>query len=277
MRLVFATLLISLLLPCRSQTPVSAITSELAGEGNVIRRTTFNGNSLWGYINGGADIYLEYGFDSVVVHDINFRGGRIRFDLYAMSDPKAAYGIYSVYSLSCNSKEGPGHFNCGTRWQLQTVRGRFYLSAILSAGSPEEYAYALSIANILLADADAGQFEPGDPFRSGAFNSIPGRIKYSRGLLGLENGIPEMAELLKDYKFTDLWQITEIPELPGLSATIITFIKDDELLRFKENAVFGVPANIQYFTIGGGKVLLLLESGDRTYNYEKVLNWLISQ
>ncbi len=32
---------------------------------------TFSESSLYGYINGGAELYLEYGFDTLVVSELN--------------------------------------------------------------------------------------------------------------------------------------------------------------------------------------------------------------
>ncbi len=33
------------------------------------RNECFDGGSLWGYMNGGADIYLEYGFEKLRVEE----------------------------------------------------------------------------------------------------------------------------------------------------------------------------------------------------------------
>ena len=42
-------------------------------EGMKIERTEYyDGNALWGLINGGADIYLEYGFDELAFQTSHF-------------------------------------------------------------------------------------------------------------------------------------------------------------------------------------------------------------
>ncbi len=54
------------------------------------------GDDLFEYINGGAEIYHEYGFHSVVVQDYRSEsGGMIALEIYRMSGPESAYGIYS--------------------------------------------------------------------------------------------------------------------------------------------------------------------------------------
>jgi hypothetical protein len=273
MRFILMAAMLTIVLPAWSQTHSISLGSDDTGEGVLIRRASYDGNSLWGYINGGADLYLEYGFESVIVHEIEFMSKTIRFDLYLMSDPKAAFGIYSVYSFRCDSIKGPGEFNCGTRWQLQAVKGNYYLSAILSAGTPDEYRYASKIADKLLATAGVTHFEPGPPFRPGVFATIPGKIRFSRGALGLENGIPDMSNLLKDYSGAEVWYIEEIPEAPEYTATIITFKGSDQLISFKNQLFQAGNEKLKLFTLDAERTVLLISgSGNSTFE-NKIVGW----
>ncbi len=57
----------------------------------------FTGRELYEYINGGADIYHEYGFVEVAAQEYLTPGGVTVFlNLYKMSDPEAAFGIFSA-------------------------------------------------------------------------------------------------------------------------------------------------------------------------------------
>ena len=38
--------------------------------GKILRTSYYDGTSLWGLIDGGADIYLEYGFDKLLLQEI---------------------------------------------------------------------------------------------------------------------------------------------------------------------------------------------------------------
>lgn len=51
---------------------------------------------LFEYINGGAEIYLEYGFKQVIVQEYVCNEQSIIVDIYEMDDPRAAFGIYSI-------------------------------------------------------------------------------------------------------------------------------------------------------------------------------------
>lgn len=56
----------------------------------------YEGEDLFIYINGGADIYYEYGFSSVTVQEYrNAEGGTINLEIYRMKDARGAFGIYS--------------------------------------------------------------------------------------------------------------------------------------------------------------------------------------
>jgi hypothetical protein len=273
MRLLLLSVLLTLMVPCRSQTQPITIGSDETGEGVLIRKASYDGNSLWGYINGGADLYLEYGFENVVVHEIEFRSNNIRFDLYRMSDPKAAFGIFSVYSFKCDSVRGPGEYNCATRWQLQAIKGNYYLSAILSAGTPEEYMYASGIAGKLLESVQNTPFEPGSPFRAGVFSSIPGKIKYSRGALGLENGISDMAVLLRDFSTAEVWHIDQLPEAPDYTATVITFENTDDLASFRNLPGLSGQEKLKVIPLEGERTLLLIRGSGNSSAESNITGW----
>lgn len=57
---------------------------------------TYRGEELFMMIDGGADIYHEYGFVQVIGADYADANGKsIRVEIYEMESPAAAYGIYS--------------------------------------------------------------------------------------------------------------------------------------------------------------------------------------
>jgi len=73
------------------------ILSESDIEGGVITRTGYyDGEALWGLINGGADLYLEYGFNKLLLQLIEWKGYKFRIEIYRMKSPEAAVGIFSV-------------------------------------------------------------------------------------------------------------------------------------------------------------------------------------
>lgn len=72
----------------------------------------YEGDDLFLYINGGADIYHEYGFKRVTSGEYEKKGaGRISVEIYRMDDPLSAFGIFS--------------FRTGGKWK-ESKNGNLY-------------------------------------------------------------------------------------------------------------------------------------------------------
>ena len=57
----------------------------------------YAGDDLFDYINGGADIYLEYGFVEVIAMEYaNINNKFVQIEIYQMASNESAYGIYSL-------------------------------------------------------------------------------------------------------------------------------------------------------------------------------------
>jgi len=57
---------------------------------------TFVGDSLWEYINGGAELYHTYGFTKVSTADYRSGDVDLVIDLYQFASSDGAYGLYSM-------------------------------------------------------------------------------------------------------------------------------------------------------------------------------------
>lgn len=56
---------------------------------------TYGGDDLFFLINGGAELFIEYGFERVEARDFeNSLTEKVHVEQYKMNDPKAAWGIY---------------------------------------------------------------------------------------------------------------------------------------------------------------------------------------
>jgi hypothetical protein len=61
---------------------------------------SYVGDELFFLINGGADLYLEYGFKQVISAEYsNEAGNSLTIEIYEMKDRLAAYGIYSFQRM----------------------------------------------------------------------------------------------------------------------------------------------------------------------------------
>ena len=69
----------------------------------------FKGDDLFLYIDGGAEIYREYGFKQVVVQDYRDKNGRsITLEIFEMDGPESAFGMFTFKSTPKGRPYGIG-------------------------------------------------------------------------------------------------------------------------------------------------------------------------
>ena len=72
------------------------VAEELEGWIPVDHPEIYVGDDLFLFINGGAEIYHEYGFVQAAAWEYRSKNGKsINLELYEMTDPFSAYGVYS--------------------------------------------------------------------------------------------------------------------------------------------------------------------------------------
>ena len=87
----------------------------------------FPGAELYGHIDGGAELFLEFGFDTLTLQ--RYRHGEDEFvlEIYRMADPEATLGIYLMKCGRETPDAGfPDRHTVG-RYQLAFVKGRYYV------------------------------------------------------------------------------------------------------------------------------------------------------
>jgi hypothetical protein len=87
----------------------------------------YRGEDLYEYINGGAEIYHEYGFNQVIVQDFRNKSGKsISVEIFEMEDSESAYGIYTFKSHSEDKK-----LSLGSDAQLSDYYLNFWKANVL--------------------------------------------------------------------------------------------------------------------------------------------------
>ncbi len=95
----------------------------------------FQGADLYGHINGGAEVFLELGFDRLDLLRYDSDGGAVEVERYCMTDPTAALGIYLMKCGSERPDPALSARHTASPLQLQMVRGSDYV--IVSSLRPE--------------------------------------------------------------------------------------------------------------------------------------------
>ncbi len=167
-------------------------------DGKITRTEYFDGSSLWGYINGGADIYMEYGFVKALVQEIQLHQHQFKIEIYQMKDEEAAFGIYSVSIHKCSGMDSLTKFSCLSPYQLQMANGRFYTSIINNNGTLEEQVISQQIARKIINKSNEKSYPLPLLFMDKAFIPYQKDLKFFRGKLGIQNGFPQWQDLFEE-------------------------------------------------------------------------------
>ena len=147
----------------------------------------YEGDDLFFLINGGADIYLEFGFGQVISRNYTDETGNIlKVELYEMLDEDAAFGIYSLFKID----EGTTQFAQAGRMSDTHVRfrtNRYFGIIMLQTSNPNSNKSMVGFAKFLLNALPGGIENPkiADMLPDEGFISLD--VKYFRGNIGLSN------------------------------------------------------------------------------------------
>jgi hypothetical protein len=124
----------------------------------------FTASDLYGYIDGGAEMFLEFGFEQLTVQPYapvqaakgKSPGDEFKVEIYRMTDPVAAAGIYL---MNCGTESHdpafPDHHSLN-QFQLIFKRDRFYVIINNSEGNeklrPDMLEFGRHVATHLPAD-----------------------------------------------------------------------------------------------------------------------------
>jgi hypothetical protein len=143
-------------------------------------------DGLFGYINGGAELFLQYGFERLDLgrYEASAAGPKkeITCEIYRMAAPLEAFGIFSVKREGSEGTSSalpvPNIFDAG---QASFVRGPYYVNILgFETSAPEMEAFARTVVGRLPA-AKAGPLPavarlPRDGIRPGTERFIKGEL-----------------------------------------------------------------------------------------------------
>ena len=111
---------------------------------------TFHAADLYGHIDGGAELFLEFGFEQLVVQEYKSGADELSLELYRMTDPVAARGIYLMKAGPQSSKQlaFPHTFS---PYQLLFARDRYLVILNNLEGRQEKEPEMIELARYLEA------------------------------------------------------------------------------------------------------------------------------
>jgi hypothetical protein len=128
---------------------------------------TFYGDSLWQYINGGAELYHRYNFVEVATTDYKTEVTEITVDIYRFDNAVNAYGLYSMIRPENARLVSLGVEGFVSLGSLQFVKGEYLVNLI---GYDESDATNHALAQ---AAEELDKLIPGTTDRPDAFDLFP--------------------------------------------------------------------------------------------------------
>jgi len=152
----------------------------------MVREREFLGKALYGFMNGGSDLYYEYGFEKLVAREVNYMGEEFIIENYAMGSAEDAFGIYSLHTFRCQRTDSLGGFDCQSQYQTQVVAGNQYVSIVFQSGTDAARDAADKLLNIYAPNPEEGKIEIPQEL---AFLPKPysNTVKLLRGPLAINN------------------------------------------------------------------------------------------
>lgn len=145
----------------------------------------FTRSDLYGYVDGGAEIFLEFGFEQLQLQKYRKGDDEFAVELYRMADPEAALGIYLMKCGQEHRDPALGVRHTVGRYQLMLQKGRYFVIVQSQGGLKALVPDLVAFGRVL-----AGHIPAGKPIEALKLlprkGLVPGSERLVRGPYGLQ-------------------------------------------------------------------------------------------
>ncbi len=159
--------------------------------------TFYPGESLHEYLEGGADLFLEYGIDTLMVVTLEMDGSPVLAEIYRMKDPDAAFGIFSVSRFRCSGGIRLTEYQCRSASQLMFSKGCYFVTIYNETGSMAEQQCSDRLASVIIGNIPGPLFDPSGYYGEGLDEETMRGALLVRGPVGVSYGIPSLTGMLE--------------------------------------------------------------------------------
>ena len=171
----------------------------------IKRERVFTGTGLYGFMNGGADLFLEYGVKKLTTRDLVYVDEEYTLDIYEMPTPEDAFGIYSVHIFKCLQADSDESINCLSTYQLQTVLSNYYISLVFTSGSEKARTNAKVLLQHYIADIEEDNICFPEQIQTYAPLPYSGVLKFLRGPISISGAQLSLATALQGISINGMW------------------------------------------------------------------------
>jgi hypothetical protein len=137
----------------------------------------YSAKNLYGRINGGAELFFEFGFQNLKVQEYENNKDVLIFEVYQMIDEVAAIGVYLHKTFNETPIQNIHCQNSGNKYQVLATKGSFFIQVTNPSGNNEYLSIMADLINRLTEYIS-------DVRVTNIFNTLPekDRIKRSEGI-----------------------------------------------------------------------------------------------
>ncbi len=198
----------------------------------------FKQKELYGHINGGSELYLEFGFRELAVQYLMKENAELTVEIYQMSDPAAAFGIFSLSRRNCPPLDSISEFNCVTPYQTAFAAGDCYVSVTNYDGTDRQIRNSVAAAQLILKKIDDENYRLPPLFLAEPLREHLPDLKLMEGKLGLENGFSQWSELFSGFSRFSVAVLPLQRDAEWASVAVIQFRSPEDTGRFLTRAGF---------------------------------------
>lgn len=148
----------------------------------------YKGEDLYLYIDGGAEIYHEYGFRQVIIQDYKSVSGKnISLEIFEMEDDKAAFGIYTFKRSAEGKRVDLGNEGQIEDYYLNFWKGNFLVTLTGFDEEEETVEGLVELAKVVDAKIESKGITPALLSLLPEKGLIKKSVKYFRRHLGIYN------------------------------------------------------------------------------------------
>lgn len=223
----------------------------------VTRERTFTGAGLYGFMNGGADLYLEYGVQKLITRDVVYKNENFTIDVYDFPSAADAFGLYSLHTFKCMRADTLACFNCLSTYQLQAAIGNQYISIVFQSGSNAARQAADELLHLYIPSSCnysaviPPQLELQPPYT--------GTLKYLRGTLSVSNAQSSLLATVEGVSFLGIWLIVD--KATKQNQAFIIFANNTDLQQVTQRVE---PADV--ISSGNNYLLIKTKKKDAEHN-----------
>ena len=199
----------------------------------------YSDKELYGYINGGAELYREFGFDHLVTRVMRKKEAEISMELYRMRTPEAAFGIYSLSRGACGQDSTLCVYSCVSTRQILCCRGSSVLSIIGDDTGAETAEAMRQAARVLLGKMREADHRLPALFSLPLIHAYSVDVRFLAGPLALQQAHPEWEPYFDGIRRYSLHTLTWETDNQWYIAGLIVFEGAEDRMRFLRNTGFG--------------------------------------